>query len=86
MPQAANTVYIHPGMNTCNVYLIPYPMRPGQSPGDINVDLQHDWRPIAKLDSNLRALFCEHAHLKSEIEGQMGGTFFHLDENLNPID
>jgi hypothetical protein len=86
MSQAAKTVYVHPGLHTCNVYLIPYPMRPGQSPGDIDVKYQADWKQIAKLDSNLHALFCEHAHLKSEIEGLMGGTFFHVDEYLQPID
>ncbi|MCC5612035.1 hypothetical protein LC612_36210 [Nostoc sp. CHAB 5834] len=80
--ETTETIYIAPGAVQCRVYAIPYRMRPGQSPRDILPQYQKDWREIAMLDSrlNIRYISIDYMHLKDEIEGQMGGTFFTNDK------
>ncbi|WP_342632763.1 hypothetical protein [Marinobacter alkaliphilus] len=72
------TIYIAPGNSGCRVYAIPYPMRPGQSPRDIDCRYQQDWRLAAQLDHQLNIITLDtpFRHLRRDIEGQMGGTFF----------
>jgi hypothetical protein len=74
------TIYIAPGDNQCRVYALPYPMRPGQSPGDIAYQYQSDWKHIALLNHKLALVYIEpdYADLKDDIAGQMGGTFFQV--------
>lgn len=78
--QNVETIYIAPGAVQCRVYAIPYPLRPGQTPKDIHPKYQKDWKEIAMLDSRLfiRYISMDYMHLKDEIEGQMGGTFFQV--------
>jgi len=74
----AGTIYIAPGNSGCRVYAIPYLMRPGQSPRDIDYRHQQDWKLAAQLDHklNIVTLDTPFRHLRRDIEGQMGGTFF----------
>jgi len=83
MPQSpdqtvSGTIYIAPGNSGCRVYAIPYRMRPGQSPKDLAERYQQDWKLAAQLDHQLRIITLDtpFRHLKSDIEGQMGGTHF----------
>jgi len=75
------TIYIHPGENQCNVYQLPYPMRPGQSPADLNPEYQADWRRCGLLNAQLKASWLDkHVWaIKDAVEGQMGGTYFTVD-------
>lgn len=75
------TIYIAPGYNQCRVYAIPYPMRKGQQPSDIDMKYLRLWREIALLNSRLELVYIEPAYrfLKDEIAGSMGGTYFEVD-------
>jgi len=72
------TIWIAPGNSQCRVYLIPYPMRPNQSPRDLAERFQQDWKHVALLDHELKVVYSEEGirGILHEIEGQMGGTFF----------
>lgn len=74
------TIYIAPGESQCRVYTMPYPMRPGQSPGDIHLAFRNAWTEIGLLNSQLQLAYIspEYADLAKDIEGQMGGTFFEV--------
>ena len=78
------TIFIAPGSTQCRVYAIPYPMRPGQSPADIDPKYQDDWVFVALLDHELKALSSEPGirPLLPEIEGQMGGSYFEVERAL----
>lgn len=77
------TVYIAPGSTRCRVYAIPYPMRPGQSPADIDPKFHGDWVEVAMLDSELKVVASEPGirSLLPDIEGQMGGSYFEVDRS-----
>lgn len=74
------TIYIAPAGNQCNVYLIPYGMRPGQSPADIDMSFRHTWEPIGQLDHTLAVRWLEDkaARWREDIAGQMAGTYFEV--------
>lgn len=76
-----HTIYIAPGYNFCNVYHMPYGMRPGQSPNDLAFRYQSEWVLIGQLNQQLKLRFldADFGHLKDDIEGQMGGTFFEIE-------
>jgi len=74
------TIYIAPGNSQCRVYVMPYPMRPGQSPSDIRQEFRDQWAEIGLLNAQLK-LVCiapEYADLADDIQGQGGGTFFEV--------
>ena len=75
------TVYVHPGERRCRVYYMPYTMSTGQHPLDIAPKYQAQWREIAMLNQNLELVYVADGfqHLASEIEGQMGGTYFDVE-------
>lgn len=75
------TIYIAPGNSRCRVYAIPYPMRPGQSPADISYEYQRHWNEIGLLNHRLEVVCLDkgYQHLRHEIEGQCGGTFFYIE-------
>jgi len=75
------TIYIAPGNTSCRVYAIPYRMRPGQTPRDLLERFHKDWALAAQLDHELKLITLDtpFRHLKDDIEGQMGGTFFHAE-------
>ncbi|MCY1294141.1 hypothetical protein D9M68_684830 [compost metagenome] len=77
-----STVYIAPGNSQCRVYHMPYPMRPGQHPRDLAQKFQDGWDHIALLNHELKVVYIEpaFAHLRLEIEGQMGGTYFEVED------
>lgn len=79
-----STVYIAPGDRQCRVYVLPYHMRPGQVPSDIHHRYHAEWREIGLLNSRLELVCIEpdYAHLKDDIAGQMGGSFFPLVNGL----
>lgn len=72
------TILIHPGENQCRVYLIPYPMRPGQSPSDLKLENQNDWIEVGRLNHKLELIYLAKLlqPFKDMIEGQGGGTHF----------
>lgn len=74
------TIYIAPGNSQCRVYTMPYPMRPGQAPGDIMPQFRDQWAEIGLLNAQLKlvCLASEYADLAEDIQGQGGGTFFEV--------
>ena len=78
------TVYIAPGSTQCRVYAIPYPMRAGQSPSDIDPKFRRDWVEVAMLDGELKVVASEPGirNLLPDIEGQMGGSYFEVERSL----
>ena len=76
-----NTLYVAPGQNQCNVYVMNYPMKAGQKPSDLNPKFQDKWKQVALLNASLNIVWIDPAvsHLKEDIEGQMGGTYFEID-------
>lgn len=82
-----HTVYIAPGYNSCNVYVMPYGMRPNQSPGDLADQYKDQWVRIGQLNHELklRYLDADYDYLKDDIEGQMGGTFFEFTPQPLPV-
>lgn len=79
------TIFIAPGNRSCRVYAIPHRMQPGQSPQDLQERFQQDWTLAAQLDHELKLITLEtrFRHLKHDIEGQMGGTFFNAEWTVN---
>lgn len=76
-----HTIYIAPGYNSCNIYVMGYPMREGQEPRHLAPKYQDKWTRIGQLNQELKIRFLDknYQHLKEEIEGQMGGTFFEIE-------
>ncbi len=76
----AQTIYIAPGNSQCRVYAIPYLMRPGQHPRDLDETYQAKWKEIALLNFDLEPVYIDpaYAHLRDEIKGSIGGTFFEI--------
>lgn len=75
------TIFIAPGEAQCRVYTMPYPMRPGQKPGDILPQYRDAWQEIGLLNFQLK-LVCidpDYADLADDIQGQMGGTYFTVE-------
>lgn len=74
------TIYIASGNSQCRVYAIPYPMRPGQHPRDINYKDQCQWSEIGLLNYQLKVvcLAPQYRQYRDDIEGQMGGTWFEV--------
>lgn len=80
MSTHTETIYVAPGNSQCRVYAIPHGMRPGQKPSDLLPSFQESWAEIGLLNFELK-LVCidpEYAHLRDDITGQMGGTFFEV--------
>lgn len=77
-----HAIYIAPGLNSCNVYWIPYPMRDNQRPADLAPQFQDQWVRIGQLNHELKLRYLDPAFSKhrDDIEGQMGGTYFEIDE------
>lgn len=77
---STETIYIAPGNSQCRVYALPYPMRPGQKPGDILPQYHADWAEIGLLNFQLKLVCIDpaYADIAEDIEGQMGGTFFEV--------
>lgn len=78
------TIYVHPGQNQCRVYMMPYPLRPGQTPDDLLPQFKEKWVEIALLNFQLKVVYIDprYADLRDDIEGQMGGTYFTCDRPL----
>lgn len=80
------TVYVAPNPNSwaaapfCNVYAMPYPMRPGQRPADIEHRFQQQWKLVGRLDRDLNLVFLDRGleDFRDDIEGAMGGTYMHV--------
>lgn len=74
------TIYVAPGYNSCNVYSMPYGMRPGQSPTDLHQRYKDEWSHIAQLNHELKLRWLDPAYalIADEIQGQGPGTFFSL--------
>lgn len=74
------TIYIAPGNSQCRVYVIPYPMRPGQHPRDIAEHYRRDWQEIGLLNFRLEivCLEPEFSPYREDIAGSCGGTFFEI--------
>ena len=74
------TIYVAPGESQCRVYAIPYAMRPGQHPRDIDYRYQCEWPEIGLLNHKLDLVCIDpaYAHLADDIRGQMGGTYFEI--------
>lgn len=70
------TIYVAPGNSQCRVYVMPYPLRPGQRPEDLAPQYQDQWLEIGLLNFQLRLVYIspKYAHLREDIEGLMGGT------------
>ena len=85
------TIYVAPGYNNCNVYSMPYPMRPGQSPRDLNDRYKDQWTRIGQLDHNLKIRFLDPKFKKfaDDIQGMGPLSFFtvnasELDDDPKP--
>ena len=76
------TIIIQTGNSYCNVYYMPYPMRPRQHPMDLEWKYQKEWKLIGRLDHHLTLVYLDarFAHLKKDIEFQMGGTFLTVNK------
>lgn len=94
--QTEETIFIAPGLNSCNVYAMPYPMREGQSPRDLADRYKDSWVCIGQLNHKLEIRFLDEKYqdLKDEIQGQGPLTFFSVPKdrsqsvasNENPVD
>ncbi len=76
MPNA--TIYIHPGANNCNVYLIPFV---AVNPASLDISHRQDWKLVGMLNNILDISWLDqsvHQYI-NDIEGAMGGTFFHVE-------
>ena len=71
----------------CRVYLLPYPMRPGQRPEDLQSRFQQDWKEVALLQvdyereegRNFKLITCESfidPSVRDELTYGMGGTHY----------
>lgn len=82
------TLYIAPGGALYSrIYLLPYPMRPGQSPRDILPVYQAAWREVGQMNWEGQVVCLDPvvAHLKTDLEGQIAGTFFETPLPLTPV-
>lgn len=72
------TVYVHPGYNSCRVYVMPYKCDPRHIPHD----RQQEWKEIAMLNHELkiRYISTDYAQYRDYIEGSMGTTYFYIDD------
>lgn len=79
--QTKHTVFIAPGYNSCNIYVMGYPMKDGQAPKDLSERYQDKWVRVGQLNHELKVRFLDekYQHLKDDIEGQMGGTYFEIE-------
>ena len=86
--EEGQTLFIAPGNLSCRIYLIPYPMRAGQSPNDILPDLRSDWVEVGLMNSRLEVVHLTQPlqHLRGDIQGSMGGTCFYLTNDLKHRD
>lgn len=84
-PTIKGTIYIAPGNSGCRVYAMPYRMRPGQSPRDLQERFADQWTLAAQLDHQLKIITLEvqFRHLREDIEGQMAGTIFDAEWTPN---
>ena len=82
------TLVVAPGSSQCRLYLMPYPMRPGQHPMHLEQRFQDEWEHVGMLNSQLKVAYLDERlhHLHSELEGSMGGTYFELDEQFQFVD
>lgn len=82
------TLVVAPGNSQCRLYLMPYPMRPGQHPMHLEQRFQDEWEEVGMLNSQLKVVCLDKRlhHLHSELEGSMGGTYFELDEQFQFVD
>ncbi|TXG96127.1 MAG: hypothetical protein E6R08_10160 [Nevskiaceae bacterium] len=52
------TLFVAPGATPaarlCNIYLMPYPMRPGQRPSDLQPSFQRAWRLVGAMRPDYR--------------------------------
>lgn len=67
------TLYVAPSDSSqCRVYAMPYPMRPGQAPRDLNWEYQKAWQEIGLMRADYRAgrleLVCLSREFQSLIE------------------
>jgi len=77
-----------PGSSQCRLYLMPYPMRPGQHPMHLEQRFQDEWQEVGTLNGSMKieALDERLHHLHSELEGALPGTYFKLDEQFQFVD
>lgn len=80
------TIYVAPGYNSCNVYSMPYAMRPGQSPRDLNDRYKDNWTRIGQLDHNLKIRFLDPKFRKLAEDIQGMGPLSHFTINLFDLD
>ena len=81
------TIYVHPGLNSCAVYALPYPMKPGQAPRDIGYRYRSDWRQIARLNHELKLVWieAEYKAFEDDIVGAGPGVWFEIDRDAGTI-
>lgn len=62
------------------VYAIPYPMKQGQSPRDIERAYQSDWRAIARINSRGELVYIDplYAAYADDVAGFCGDTWMHV--------
>lgn len=77
-----------PGSSQCRLYLMPYPMRPGQHPMHLEQRFQDEWEHVGMLNSQLKVTYLDERlhHLHSELEGAQPGDWFELDEQFQFVD
>ena len=82
------TLVVAPGNNQCRLYLMPYPMRPGQHPMHLEQRFQDEWEHVGMLNSQLKVTYLDERlhHLHSELEGAQPGDWFELDEGFQFVD
>lgn len=82
------TIYVAPGNSQCQMYLMPYPMQPGQHPEDVIEPYRSQWEQVGLLNSQLKVVWLDPRihHLHSELEGSFGGTYVTIDEQFQFFD
>lgn len=80
------TIYVAPGYNSCNVYSMPYAMRPGQSPRDLNDRYKDQWTRIGQLDHNLKIRFLDPKFTKLADDIQGMGPLSHFTIKASDLD
>lgn len=80
------TLYVAPAVtefgSQCRIYAMPYPMRPGQRPGDIHEKYQKEWKEIGLMNSRGKLVCCEPEYRKHlEAVDLHGGLFVEVERN-----
>lgn len=93
------TLYVAPnptGGSHCNIYLLPFKMKPGQYVSDLSLEDQTGWRHVGAMRQReknaegrlFRMVYLEHefSACKDDLEFSMGGVLMETSVTTNCFD